>query len=181
MRSAPYDLKCRSGLRPQRLIRALIGVGCVRMALALPAASGPFGASVASAAVQCILCAGSLILLALLDWDVLERFPGIGSLYRKSSYAALAGSLLLLAASLRLFIGLDAVPAFAAALAGLALTLLGLMPVEWLLRDIRLDGPLPCESVVVARLGALQEIVAGSAWGTGNPWIVKLPPGDAPA
>ena len=165
MRSAPYDLKCRSGLRPQRLIRALIGVGCVRMALALPAASGPFGASVASAAVQCILCAGSLILLALLDWDVLERLPGIGSLYRKSSYAALAGSLLLIAASLRLFIGLDAVQAFAAALAGLALTLLGLMPLEWLLRDIRLDGPLPCESVVVARLGALQEIVAGSAWG----------------
>ena len=169
MRSAPYDLKCRSGLRPQRLIRVLIGVGCVRMALALPAASGPFGVRVASVAVQCILCASSLILLALLDWDVLERFPGIGSLYRKSSYAALAGSLLLLAASLRLFIGLDAVPAFAAALAGLALTLLGLMPVEWLLRDIRLDGPLPCESVVVARLGALQEIVAGSAWGTGNP------------
>src|ERR1039458_9151559 len=189
MRSAPYDLKCRSGLRPQRLIRALIGVGCVRMALALPAASGPFGASVASAAVQCILCAGSLILLALLDWDVLERLradagqalllalldwdvlerlPGIGSLYRKSSYAALAGSLLLIAASLRLFIGLDAVQAFAAALAGLALTLLGLMPLEWLLRDIRLDGPLPCESVVVARLGALQEIVAGSAWGTGT-------------
>src|ERR1035441_5273532 len=93
MRSAPYDLKCRSGLRPQRLIRALIGVGCVRMALALPAASGPFGVSVVSAAAQCILCAGSLILLALLDWDVLERFPGIGSLYRKSSYAALAGSL----------------------------------------------------------------------------------------
>src|ERR1017187_9073529 len=107
MRFAPYDLKCRSGLRPQRLIRALIGVGCVRMALALPAASGPFGVSVASAAVQCILCAGSLILLALLDWDVLERFPGIGSLYRKSSYAALAGSLPLIAASLRLFIGLD--------------------------------------------------------------------------
>ncbi|MGD0774930.1 MAG: hypothetical protein ABSC05_19115 [Candidatus Solibacter sp.] len=121
-----------------------------------------------SAAVQLILCAGSLILLALLDCEVLERLPGIDSVLRKSSYAALAGSLLLIAASLRLFIGLDTAVAVAAALAGLALTLLSVMPLEWLLRDIRLDGPLPCESALIAQLGALQEILAGGAWGTGT-------------
>jgi hypothetical protein len=133
------------------------------MALALPAGSGPFGVSLAATAVQWILCAGSLILLALLDWDVQERLPGIGSLCRGCSYAALAGSVLLSAASLRLFIGLDAVPAFAAALAGLTLTLIGAMLLEWLVSDVRPDGPLPCESVVVARLGAFREIVEGIA------------------
>lgn len=161
MRSAPYDLKCRSGLRPQRLIRVLIGVCCVRMALALPAGSGPFEVSLAATAVQLILCAGSLILLALLNWDVQERLPGIGSLFRGCSYAALAGSILLSAASLRLFIGLDAVPAFAVALAGLTLTLIGAMLLEWLVNDVCPDGPLPCESVVMARLGAFREIVQG--------------------
>src|ERR1039457_6695376 len=115
MRSAPYDLKCRSGLRPQRLIRALIGVGCVRMALALPAASGPFGVSVASAAVQCLFCAGSLILLRPLCWHVLEPFPASGWLTGKCSYAPLGASLLLIAATLLFFVGLDAVQAFAAA------------------------------------------------------------------
>jgi hypothetical protein len=110
-----------------------------------------------------ILCAGSLILLALLDWDVLEHLPGLGSLCRKTSYVALAGSLLLIAASLRIFIGLDTAPAVAAALAGLALTLLSVMPLEWLVRGIRLDGPLPSESEAMARLGALHAILSGSA------------------
>ena len=80
---------------------------------------------------------------------------------------ALSLSLLIGAASLRPFIGLDAAPACAAALSGLALTLIGAMLLDWLLRDVRLDGPPPCESVVMARLGALQEIVAGNAWGPG--------------
>jgi hypothetical protein len=133
MRSPRCDPKSRFGLRPQILIRALIGAGCVRVGLALSAGSGPFGASLAATAVQWISCAGSLILLALLDWDVQKHHPGIGSLFRACSFAALAGSLLPSAASLRLL--------------------------------FRLDGPLPCESVVLARLAALIEIVQGSAWG----------------
>jgi hypothetical protein len=135
--------------------------------LAFPVGRGSIGVSLAAAAVQWVLCAGTLILLALLDGDVQERLPGIGSLFRGCSYAAVAGSLLIGAASLRPFIGLDAAPACAAALSGLALTLIGAMLLDWLLRDVRLDGPPPCESVVMARLGALQEIVAGNAWGPG--------------
>lgn len=165
MRSPRCDPKSRFGLRPQILIRGLIGAGCVRVGLALSAGSGPFGASLAATAVQWISCAGSLILLALLDWDVQKHHPGIRSLFRACSFAALAGSLLPSAASLRLLMGLGAVPALAAALAGLALTLSSAMLLEWLVRDVRLDGPLPCESVVLARLAALNEIVQGSAWG----------------
>jgi hypothetical protein len=159
MRFPRGDPKSRFGLRPQILIRALIGAGCVRVGLALSAGSGPFGASLAATAVQWISCAGSLILLALLDWDVQKHHPGIGSLFRACSFAALAGSLLPSAASLRLLMGLGA------ALAGLALTLSSAMLLEWLVTDVRLDGPLPCESVVLARLAALNEIVQGSAWG----------------
>lgn len=167
-------------LRPQRLIcAALIGVGCVRMASALPAGTGLNGASLAAAAVQWILCGGPLILLALLNCDMQKRLPDIDSLFRKCSYIALAGSSLFVAASLRFFIGLELVPAFAVVLAGLALTLCGAMLLEWLLRDIHLDGPLPCESVLMARLPALQEIVTGSAWRGGTQWVVELPPGGA--
>ena len=135
--------------------------------MALPARSGPFGVSIgaASPAVQWTLCAGSLILLALLNWDVRERLPGIASLFRTYSNVALAGSLLPTAASLRIFTGLDAIPAFAATLAGLTLTLLGALLLQWLVSDVRLDGPLPSESVVMARLEALQDVLAGSAWG----------------
>jgi hypothetical protein len=75
--------------------------------------------------------------------------------------------------------GLDVVPTFAVALAGLALTLSGAMLLEWLPRDIHLDGPLPCENVLMARLPALQEIVTGSAWRGGTQWVVKLPSGGA--
>jgi len=101
--------------------------------------------------------AGALILLALLDWDVREHHPGITSLFRRYSYGAIAGLLLPIAVS-QLFQGLGAVPAIAAALAGLALTLSSAMPLEWLLRDIRLDGPLPDEGLAMARLAALSEV-----------------------
>lgn len=160
MRTVHWDLKCRSRLRPQRLIHALIGVACIRTALALSVGSGPVGASPAAEAVQWFLCAGSLILLALFSGDVQERLPGIGSVCRGCSYAALAGSLLLSAASLRLYIGLDAAPAFAATLLGLTLTLAGATPLEWLVTGVRLDGPAPCESVVMEQLEALREIMA---------------------
>jgi hypothetical protein len=168
MRSACYTKKGRPDPRPQRLIRLLVAAGCVGMVLAIPAASLPSGVSVASAAAQWILCAGSLILLALLNWDVQQRCPGITSLFRGCSYAALAGSLLPCAASLRLFIGLDAFPAFAAALAGFSLTLIGAMLLEWLVSDVRLDGPPPDERLVLVRLESLQEIVAGIAWRAGT-------------
>jgi len=135
--------------------------------LVLAAGSGPSGVSLAATAVQWISCAGSLFLLALLDWDALKHHPGIGSLFRGCSNAALAGSSLPCAASLHCLTESGPAPALFAALAGLALTLIGAMLLEWLVRDVRVDGPLPCESVVMARLGALQEIVAGSAWGAG--------------
>jgi hypothetical protein len=55
------------------------------MALALPAGTVLYGANLAAAAVQWILCAGSLILLAPFNCDMQKRLPGIGSLFRKSS------------------------------------------------------------------------------------------------
>ena len=165
MISARCNAMLRFGPRPLGLIRALVGAGCVRVALALPAGSGPVGASPAATAVQWISCTISLILLAMLHRDVQARLPGIGSLFRGCSYAALAGSLLPGAASLLFFGGLGGAPALAAAVAGLALTLLGAMPLEWLVRDVRVDGPLPGESLMMARLGALNQIVEGSAWG----------------
>jgi hypothetical protein len=103
-----------------------------------------------------------------LNWDVQQRYPGITSLFREFSYVALAGSLLPCAASLRVFIGLDTVPAFAAALAGFTLTLIGATLLEWLVSDVRLDGPLPDERLVLVRLESLQEIVAGIAWRAGT-------------
>ena len=165
MRSAGCDLKLRFGLDPQGLIRALVAIGCIRVGMALLAGSGPFRVSHAVTAVEWILCAGSQILLALLDWDVQKRHPGISSLFRRCSYGALAGSLLPNAASLLFFAGMGAAPALTAALAGLALTMFSATLLEWLLRDIRVAGPLPCESVVIARLGALTEIAEGMAWG----------------
>ena len=156
MISARCNAMLRFGPRPLGLIRALVGAGCVRVALALPAGSGPVGASPAATAVQWISCTISLILLAMLHRDVQARLPGIGSLFRGCSYAALAGSLLPGAASLLFFGGLGGAPALAAALAGLALTLLGAMPLEWLVRDVRVDGPLPGESVDDGAAGGLE-------------------------
>ena len=149
---------------PQGLIRALAAIGCVRMSLTLAAGSGHFGASFATG--QWFGCAGSLILLALLDRDVQEYYPGVRSLCRCCSYVAIAGSSLLSAAGQRSFLGLDAAPAFAAALTGLALTLGSAMLLRWALADVCPDGPLPSESALVARLTALKEVLAGSAWRT---------------
>jgi hypothetical protein len=70
-------------------------------------------------------------------------------------------------ASLLSFTGLGAAPALAAALAGLGLTVFSAIPLEWLLRDAGLDLPPLGESVVMARLAALQEIVRRSALGAG--------------
>jgi hypothetical protein len=73
-------------------------------------------------------------------------------------------------ASLLSFTGPGAAPAFAAALAGLGLTLFSAIPLEWLLRDVDLDLPPLQESVVIARLAALQEIVERIALGAGRQW-----------
>jgi hypothetical protein len=162
------DVQFRLHLRPQSLVRTLIGLGCLRVSLALITGSHLFGGSLAATAAQWISCAASLILLALWDWGVQERHPGISSLLRKCSCGAIAGSLLPCAASLLSFRDLGAPPALAAALAGLALTLFSALPLEWLLRDIDLDLPPLGESVVMARLAALQEIVKRSALGAGG-------------
>jgi hypothetical protein len=71
-----------------------IGVG-----LALVAGSGPSKVT----AVQWILCTSSQILLALLDWGVRKRLPGIISLCRRFSHRELAGPLLPHAAGLPFF------------------------------------------------------------------------------
>ena len=157
------DVQFRLRLHPESLVRMLIGIGCLRVILAL-AHGGPFGVSLAATAVGWILCAASLILLALWDGHVQEHHPGVTSFLRKLSYGAVAGSLLPCAASLLSFTGLGAAPAAAAALAGLALTLFSATLWEWLLRDIDLDLPPLSESIVMARLAALQEIAERCAW-----------------
>jgi hypothetical protein len=158
MRSTGCDLKLRFGLHPQGLIRALVAAGCIRVGLALLAGSRPFGVSHAVTAAEWILCVISQMLLALLDWDVQKRHPGINSLFRRCSYGAFAGSLLPNAASLLFFAGTGAAPALTGALVGLALTMFSATLLEWLLRDVRVSGPLPCESVVMAQLAALKGI-----------------------
>ena len=145
--------------RPQSLIRALVLAGCVRLGLALLAGSGRFGVSQAATAVEWIACAGSLILLAWLDGEVQKHHPGISSLFRLVSCAALAGSLLPNAASLPFFTGMGAAPALVTALTGWALTLLAATLLQWLLRDVRVNGPLPSEGLVLVRLAALQNFV----------------------
>jgi hypothetical protein len=159
------DVPFRLRFHPKNLVRMLIGIGCLRVILAL-AHGGPVGVSLAAAAAGWILCAVSLILLALWDGHIQEHHPGVSSFFRKLSYGAVAGSLLPCAAvSLLAFTGLGAAQAIAAALAGLALTLCSATLWEWLLKDIGLDAPPLSESVVMARLAAFQEIAAGSAWG----------------
>lgn len=158
-------------------MRALVGVGCLAVSLAYSAGGGPFGLRFAATAVRSIPCVASLVLLALLDRDVRKCHPGISSLFRGYSYPALAGSLLASAASLGLFMGLDAARDLAAALAGLVLTLISAMLLEWLLRDVRPDGPKPREGAVMARLVALQGIAQRSAWAGGGPRVSVRQPG----
>ena len=160
------DVQFRLLLHPKGLTRMLIGAGCLRVILALAQEGNSFGVSLEATAVGWIICAASLILLALWDWHIQEHHPGVSSLLRKLSYGAVAGSLLPCAASLLSFAGPGAAPALAAALAGLALTLFGAMPLEWLLRDIDLDLPPLSESMVMARLAALQKIAERCASGT---------------
>jgi hypothetical protein len=61
------------------------------------------------------------------------------------------------------FPGWGGVPACAAALAGLVLTVCSAILLEWLLRPARLDGPLPSESLLIAHLSALNGILKRSA------------------
>lgn len=158
-RPGGFDPKSGLSPQPQIIVRALVGVGCFGAGLTLVARGGPFGVSLGAAAVQWISCAGLLTLLAQLDRHVQESRPGIRSLFHTIFHVALAGSSLSSAASLSFFLRLGAAPILAAALAGLASTLLSAMLLEWLLRDVDWDGPLPNESAVMARLTALQEIV----------------------
>ena len=160
------DVQFRLLPHPKSLARMLLGAGCLRVILAFAQDGNSLGVSLAATAVGWILCAASVILLALWDGHVQEHYPGVTSLLRKLSYGAVAGSLLPCAASLLSFTGLGAPPAVAAALAGLTLTLFSAMPLEWLLRDIDLDLPPLSESMVMARVAALQEIAQRCAWGT---------------
>jgi len=160
------DVQFRLRLHQKNLVRMLIGAGCLRLILALAQEGNSFGVSLAATAAGWILCAASLILLALWDRQVQEHHPGVTSFLRKLSYGAVAGSLLPCAASLLSFTGPGAAPAVAAALAGTALTLFSATLWEWLLKDIDLDMPPLSESIVMARLAALQEIAERCAWGT---------------
>jgi hypothetical protein len=162
------DVKFWLRLRPQSLVGTLIGLGCLRVSLALLAGSGPCGVRLAATAAEWMSCAASLILLALWDWDMQERRPGITSLLRRCSYGAIAGSLLPCAASLLSTTERGAAPALAAALAGLVPTLFSAMLLKWLLRDVDMEAPLLRESLVMARLAALREILEGSALGAGG-------------
>jgi hypothetical protein len=142
-------------LRLKGLIWALIGACCFRVALILPIGSGP------AAAALWISSACSLILLAALDGDMQLRRPGIGSLFRGCSYAALGGSLLPGVGRLIALGGRGGTSALGTALAGLTFPLLGAMLMEWMAPELRVDGAVLSESVVMARLGALNGIVVG--------------------
>jgi hypothetical protein len=154
----------QTGLNPRGLIRALVAIGCIRVGLALLAGSGPSGVSHAATAVEWVLCASSQMLLVWLGWDVQKRLPGVGSLLRRFSYGALAGSLLPSAAGLPFFTGMGAAPALTAALAGWALTVFSATLMEWLLKENAADVRLPMEHIVTERLLSLGEVMhaAGS-------------------
>jgi hypothetical protein len=160
------DVQFRLRLHPKSLVRMFIGAGCLRVILTLAQEGNSLAVSLAATAAGWILCAASLILLALWDWHIQEHHPGVSSFFRILSYGAVAGSLLPCAASLLSFTGPGAAPAVAAALAGTALTLFSATLWEWLLKDIDLDMPPLSESIVMARLAALQEIAERCAWGT---------------
>jgi hypothetical protein len=154
MRSIFGSVKFRQ--RQQSLIRMLIGVGSLRVILALYAGSGRLGFGLAATAAGWVSCGPTLLLLALWDWDIEARHPGIRTLFRGCSYGALVGSLLPNVSLLPLT-RLGNVPALGAALAGLALTVFSAIALEWLLMDIDLNLPPLSESLVVARLTALLE------------------------
>ena len=166
MSFACRDVRSRFSRRPQHVIWTLIGLGCVRVGLALAIGSGLLEVSHTAAAAQWISGAGSLILVALLDWDLRERHPGMTSLFRRYSRGTIAGSLLPIAAG-QVFPEWGAVPA----LAGLALTLCSALLLEWLLRPICLDG-LPSESLGMARPEILSEVLEHCAGGR-QAWVRK--------
>ena len=143
-------------LRPQSLVRMLIGVAYLRVILALPVGSGVFEASLAATAVSGLrapLHCSSLL------FGIGTSKPATQASVRYSVDAPLWGftGALLPNVSLLSFARVGSVPALAAALAGLALTLLSAIALEWLLRDIEIDQPHLSESVVMARLTALME------------------------
>jgi hypothetical protein len=166
MNTRLYDLGFRERLRSQRLIRALVGLACFRVTLALQAGTGYHGILLAATTFQWILCTASLILLVLLNWAQRQRHPGIGSLSRELSYVALAGSLLPATTSLRFPGGSGAATALAGALVGLALTLFSASELEWLLVAIPQERPLPSERVVVQRMFALVDVLGQSYAGS---------------
>jgi hypothetical protein len=132
------------------------------MALTFSAASDRIGAGRASTAILWILLGASLVLFSLLNWTVQVHYPGITSLFRQFSKVALAGLLMLGTASLRLLVKLDSITVILAALAGFGLTLIGATSLQWLVRNVRVDGPLPDESLALEKLAALQKMLAGA-------------------
>ena len=150
-------IRFRLNLPPRRLILALIGAGCIRVGMAVEAA-GEACPGHSDSAAGLWVAGGSLTLLALLHWEVRQRQPGMASLFRRYSCGAIAGSLLPAAAG-----GLSAIAALAVTLAGLALTVSSALLLEWLLRPVHQDGQLPSESMVIARLTALSEVLERAA------------------
>jgi len=80
------DVQFRLLPHPKSLARMLLGAGCLRVILAFAQDGNSLGVSLAATAVGWILCAASLILLALWDGHVQEHYPGVTSLLRKLSY-----------------------------------------------------------------------------------------------
>jgi hypothetical protein len=144
---------------PAAAVWTLIGLGCIQTLAGVLAAGGLQRAILPGTALRLVSCAGSLVLLALLRQNVAERHPGIASLYRLYSHVTLAGCLLHLAAGVGFVLGAGATPALAADLAAFPLTLLGALPLLWLLADIAVKGPVSREIVIVERLSTLSAVV----------------------
>jgi hypothetical protein len=151
------DSRSRQCLRIQSLIRALIGFGCLRVALALSAGTGP-GTPRMATAVNWVVCTASLILVALLDRDFCKQYPGIRSLYRGCSYVGIAGSWFpTVMASLLPAADFGAALLLAGALAGLAMALSTAALMAWLVSPVPFSGrpALPSERLLVEHLSAL--------------------------
>ena len=144
------------------LVFALVGIAGLRAIVALSEGSRA-GTGIPAAAFQWVLCAASLFLIAVSEWHVRERHPGITSLFRRFSYGALAGALLPTAAGLIFSPGCRVAPPFLAALLGLALTLASAVPLNWLFMAPGEDLPALPESEALARLKALIEMLQRTA------------------
>jgi len=186
MNSTHCDRRLRFGWPPRVLIGGLVGVSCFRVGSVLSAGDGSLGGILAFAESQWLECAASLILLALLDWSVRTRHPGLGSLCRRYAAGALAGTLLQSAAAGPFPLEYGAAIALSAAVMGLLLTLVSALLLEWLVQDLGMAGPPPAENESMARLADLEEIARsiGRAARAAEPGVCErpvVPPACGPA